>query len=68
MKSLLVTLLLALGWLGAVPSVVWAQREQTVGGWQGDALRYGWHLDYQAARELARRSQKPLMVVFRCVP
>ena len=33
-----------------------------------DAARYGWHTDYQAALKIARAENKPLMVVFRCVP
>ena len=28
----------------------------------------GWHTDYAAARAEARRSGKPLFVVFRCEP
>lgn len=27
-----------------------------------------WHSDYNKAREIARASKKPLLVVFRCVP
>ena len=38
------------------------------GGWQSEATRHGWLLDYRAARERARESKRPLMVVFRCVP
>ncbi len=33
-----------------------------------DAIANGWQFDYEAAKEAARRSKKPLMVVFRCVP
>ena len=32
------------------------------------AARHGWHTDYQQARQLARQTNKPLMVVFRCEP
>jgi len=28
----------------------------------------GWYLDYEAGREEARRTGKPLLVVFRCEP
>lgn len=28
----------------------------------------GWHTDYIAAKELARKTGKPMMVVFRCGP
>jgi hypothetical protein len=30
--------------------------------------KFGWHTDYAAARAEAKRSGKPLMVVFRCEP
>ena len=33
-----------------------------------DAVANGWQFDYEAAKALARRTNKPLMVVFRCVP
>jgi hypothetical protein len=32
------------------------------------AVDNGWQFDYQEAKSLARRTNKPLMVVFRCVP
>ena len=32
------------------------------------AAEHGWHLDYANALKTARDSNKPLMVVFRCVP
>jgi hypothetical protein len=32
------------------------------------AQKHGWLTDYQAARAVARRDGKPLMVVFRCQP
>ena len=32
------------------------------------ARKAGWHTDYQAAKAEARRSGKPLFVVFRCQP
>lgn len=28
----------------------------------------GWHTDYIAAKDLARKTGKPMMVVFRCGP
>jgi hypothetical protein len=28
----------------------------------------GWHLSYEAGRDEARRTGKPLLVVFRCEP
>jgi hypothetical protein len=33
-----------------------------------DAIANGWQFDYAAAKESARKSNKPLMIVFRCVP
>jgi hypothetical protein len=63
-----VAIILAGIWQAVDAPVVWAQRERAVRGWQGEALRYGWKLDYEAAREEARRVDKPLMVVLRCVP
>lgn len=32
------------------------------------AVDNGWQFDYQAAKAVARRTNKPMMVVFRCVP
>lgn len=32
------------------------------------AIKYGWRSDYEAARVDARRMNKPMMIVFRCVP
>lgn len=33
-----------------------------------DPTKFGWHTDYAAARAEARRTGKPLLVVFRCEP
>ncbi len=33
-----------------------------------DAARYGWQTDYAAARAEARRTGKPILLVFRCEP
>jgi hypothetical protein len=33
-----------------------------------DPARYGWYSDYEAARAEARRSGKPIFLVFRCEP
>lgn len=33
-----------------------------------EAAEHGWLFDYDAARQLARKTDRPLMVVFRCVP
>jgi hypothetical protein len=32
------------------------------------AAKFGWHTDYAAARAEARRTGKPIMLVFRCEP
>lgn len=33
-----------------------------------DAHRYGWYADYAAGKAEAKRSGKPMMLVFRCEP
>jgi hypothetical protein len=33
-----------------------------------DATKFGWHTDYNAAKAEARRTGKPMMLVFRCEP
>ena len=33
-----------------------------------DAARFGWYDDYAAGRAEARRTGKPVMLVFRCDP
>jgi hypothetical protein len=33
-----------------------------------DAARYGWHASYATARAEARRTGKPILLVFRCEP
>jgi hypothetical protein len=35
---------------------------------RAEAAEHGWLFDYDAARQLARKTNRPLMVVFRCVP
>ena len=32
------------------------------------AIKHGWRSDYDAARIDSRRMNKPMMIVFRCVP
>lgn len=32
------------------------------------AVKYGWMFNYDEARALARKTNRPLMLVFRCVP
>lgn len=38
------------------------------GAWRDEAIRYGWHLEYQDALDAAREASKPLMIVYRCIP
>ena len=33
-----------------------------------DAARYGWYADYAAGKAEAKRTGKPIMLVFRCEP
>jgi len=33
-----------------------------------DPTKFGWHTDYAAARAEARRTGKPIFLVFRCEP
>ena len=33
-----------------------------------DPAKYGWHTDYAAAKAEARRTGKPIFLVFRCEP
>lgn len=39
-----------------------AQRPKT------DPTKFGWYTDYNAGRAEAKRSGKPMMLVFRCEP
>ena len=45
-----------------------AQRGRRERGDDRVAVEKGWRFDYEAAKEEARREDKPMMVVFRCVP
>jgi hypothetical protein len=38
------------------------------GGRPGSSGQNSWIMDYEQGRELARKTGKPMMVVFRCVP
>ena len=33
-----------------------------------DAATFGWHSDYESALAIAKKTNRPLMVVLRCVP
>jgi hypothetical protein len=35
---------------------------------QREALEHGWLSNYRAAKDEAKRSGRPIMLVFRCVP
>lgn len=61
-------------WCGLVVLVAGLQ---AVGAWgQGsrvaedrrEAVKYGWRFNYADARREARKSGRPLMIAFRCVP
>ncbi len=56
--------------IAVVLLAIFALTGKTISAQQGNhqATRFGWMTDYQAARTLARKTGKPLMVVFRCVP
>lgn len=43
---------------------VWAQRDRT----RAMAIQKGWVFNYQQARREAAAANKPMMIVFRCVP
>ncbi|MCI0702612.1 MAG: thioredoxin family protein [Planctomycetia bacterium] len=45
-----------------LPGIADAQPRKT------DPAKYGWHTDYSAARAEAKRTGKPMMLVFRCEP
>jgi len=58
-RALATSIVIAMWLLAGSPEAV---------GAPGDDFANGWHLDYRSARKLAERANKPLMVVFRCVP
>ena len=57
MSCLLAGLVLAL-----VPATVHAQPRKL------EPAKYGWHSDYAAATAEAKRTGKPIFLVFRCEP
>jgi hypothetical protein len=58
--------LLALGMLALVDTPVQAQGKKP--GGEENAARFGWLSNLEEGKALARKTGKPLMVVFRCVP
>lgn len=46
-----------------LPGTVGAQSPRKV-----DPAKYGWHSDYAAALAEAKRTKKPIFLVFRCEP
>ncbi len=56
--------LISLAIVGLMASPALAQR----GRRSFDPGRNGWLTDYRQAREAARQSGKPILLVFRCVP
>ena len=63
-KTLLVLTCLVVG-LQAAP--VSAQRDRIAEG-RHEALELGWMSSYKEGRQHARKTNRPMMVVFRCVP
>jgi hypothetical protein len=64
-KRRIITLTVAMLFL--VTPAASGQRQADLGQ-SREAIENGWRFDYQAAREEARNSNKPMMVVLRCVP
>jgi gamma-glutamylcysteine synthetase len=58
------TALLGLAVVGLMGSPALAQRGLPTQA----AARYGWLADYAQAKEQAKRTGKPIMLVFRCIP
>lgn len=56
--------LLALALCGQYPASVSAQK----GKFRDDAERYGWTEDLPAALKEAKRTNKPVVVILRCIP
>ncbi len=59
--TLLYPLILSGWWSATIETAVLQNRKL-------EPNRYGWHSDYAAALQEARRSGKPLFLVFRCEP
>ena len=57
---------LALSFAAAVP--LGAQQGSIADAWKKEAAQHGWSTSLPNAREEARQSDKPMMVVFRCIP
>lgn len=54
--------------LGISVSTALPAHAQKKGRGKDNSAQHGWMSSYGAARELARKTGKPLMVVIRCVP
>jgi hypothetical protein len=55
---------LALVFLGLAAGPAWAQQGRS----PEVAVNNGWLFNYQQARRIAAEQNRPMMVVFRCVP
>jgi hypothetical protein len=64
MRNSVIAVLALAGVVGLVPSAL-AQRGRRS---EDPAARYGWLFGLDTAFQQARRTDKPLMVVLRCVP
>lgn len=47
---------------------LYAQGRRGDADWRVEPAKFGWLFDYEAAKTNAREANKPLMLVFRCVP
>lgn len=58
-----------LGWVGITMLILCGSAVAQGGGrGQREARENGWLNNYQSARDEAKKSGKPIMLVFRCVP
>ena len=53
---------------GIVLLILSASAAAQFGRWQREAREFGWLTDYQTAKDEAKKANKPIMLVFRCVP
>ena len=60
--------LLALSMVVSTSTSALAQKGRKGRGSQFDAVKNGWHFSLAEGKALAAKTNKPLMVVMRCVP
>ena len=54
--------------LGLASGIEWASAQRFNSDEHREARELGWMFDYDEAKALARKTNRPMMVVFRCVP